>query len=218
MMDRGTTDLASTGADHRRRPRRRGRALLDAIFRATLEELAERGYSNLNMERIAARARVSKASLYRRWRNRMELVMDAVRHAIPEPAQIPDTGSLRGDLVAALQQAAQFLEGPAGEALPGLLSDAFRDPERTAEMRRRAQASSDGVMWEILRRAARRGEIDLRAVTPCRMEVGQALLRNYFLFRGSPIPDRFIDAIVDEVILPLLRASPQANGESAPID
>jgi hypothetical protein len=74
------------------------------------------------MERIAERARASKASLYRRWPTRIELVMDAVYHTHPDPISTPDTGSLRGDLLAALRQAASLLTGPTGEALRGLLT------------------------------------------------------------------------------------------------
>jgi AcrR family transcriptional regulator len=66
--------------DHRTLPRRRGDVLNSAIFEATLDELAEVGYPKLTMERVAARAGASKASVYRRWPSRMELVLDAVHH------------------------------------------------------------------------------------------------------------------------------------------
>ncbi|MEU4744544.1 helix-turn-helix domain-containing protein, partial [Actinosynnema sp. NPDC023658] len=59
--------------DHRKQPRRRGEELNAAIYRATLEELAEVGYAKLTMERVAERARTGKAALYRRWSSRMEL-------------------------------------------------------------------------------------------------------------------------------------------------
>jgi Bacterial regulatory proteins, tetR family len=87
---------AGAMADHRSRPRRRGRALDEAIYRATLDELAEHGYAKLTMEGVADRARAGKASLYRRWPTRVELVLDAVAHTLPDPLTVPDTGSLRG--------------------------------------------------------------------------------------------------------------------------
>jgi hypothetical protein len=62
------------------------------------------------MERIAERAWASKASLYRRWPTHL----DAVYHTLPDPTLMPDTGNLRGDLLAALRQTAKLLAGSAG--------------------------------------------------------------------------------------------------------
>ena len=71
-------------ADHRKGPRRRGEALFQAIYDATLAELVASGYAGMAMERVAARARTSKASLYRRWPSRAELVADAIRHCVAD--------------------------------------------------------------------------------------------------------------------------------------
>lgn len=211
-MVSGRSDGAVPDTDHRKRPRRRGKALDDAIFRATLEELSETGYANLTMEGVAQRARAGKASLYRRWPTRVELVMDAVQHAFPNPSSPVDTGSLRGDLLATLRASAELLAGPAGEALRGVLSDVLRDPARTAEARRSTQGRGGRVMSEIARRAAARGEIDMAAVTPRRLEAGLALLRHHFLFNGVPTPDTVLVEIVDDVVLPLLGRAPDPPG------
>jgi AcrR family transcriptional regulator len=192
------------GTDHRKLSRRRGDALNAAIFQATLDELAEVGYAKLTMERVAERARTGKASLYRRWPSRMELAMDAVYHSLPDPDSPPDTGSLRGDLLALLRRNAELLAGPAGEALRGLLSDVLRDRTRTTQLRRHSRGAGRRAMQEIVRRAAERGEIDNSAITPRRLEVGQAMLRQEFLFSDVPIPDSVIIEIVDQVIVPLL--------------
>lgn len=189
--------------DHRHQPRRRGEALHTAIYQATLDELAAGGYAALTMEKVAERARASKASLYRRWPTRMELVMETVYHMLPDPTATPDTGELRGDLIAGLQQMARLLAGPAGEALRGVLSDVLSDPARTAEVRRHSQGNGRRIMQEIARRAVERGEIKAESVTPQRLLAGQALLRHHFLFDHGPIPDELIVQIVDEVILPL---------------
>jgi AcrR family transcriptional regulator len=189
--------------DHRRLPRRRGEALHDAIFQATLDELAEVGYANLTMEGVARRAKASKASLYRRWPSRMELAVEAVYHALPDPTSLPDTGSLRGDVLAALRQGAELFTGPAGEALRGLLSDALRDGARTAELREHSQGNGRRIMREVTSRAVERGEIKADAITPRRLDVAQAMLRQQFLFEGVPIPDHVLVEIVDEVIVPL---------------
>lgn len=190
--------------DHRRQPRRRGEALNAAIFQATLDELAEVGYAGLTMERVAERARASKASLYRRWPSRIELAMDAVYHALPDPASPPDTGSLRGDLLATLRRNAELLAGPAGEAMRGLLSEALGDEARASRIRQNSQGATRRTMQEIANRAVARGEIEPAAITPRRLDAGPAILRHYFLFGGVPIPDEVIVGIVDEVLVPLL--------------
>jgi AcrR family transcriptional regulator len=177
--------------DHRTRPRRRGDALNSAIFKATLDELAEVGYARLTMERVAARAGASKASVYRRWPTRMELALDAVHRLAPDPAF--------------MRSAADLLAGPAGEALRGLLGDALADPSRTLELRKHSRGTGHRVMQGIVNRAVARGEISSTAVTPLRIDVAQAMLREQFLFHGLPIPDAAIEAIVDELVVPLFQ-------------
>ena len=196
--------------DHRTRPRRRGDVLHGAIFEATLDELAEVGYAKLTMERVAARAGASKASVYRRWPSRMELALDAVHHLAPDPTHAPDTGSLRGDVLAFMRAAADLLAGPGGEALRGLLGDALADPSRTLELRKHSRGTGHRVMQELARRAVERGEITSDAITPRRLDVAQAMLREQFLFHGPPIPDAVIVEIVDEIVLPLFFGNVQA--------
>lgn len=191
--------------DHRRGPRRRGEALHAAIYAATLAELTEVGYAGLTMERVADRAAASKASLYRRWPSRMELALDAVRSLVPDPDAPPDTGTLRGDLLALMGIVAGLLAGPAGEALRGALGDALPDAARTAELRRRSPGNSVRAMREIARRAAARGEIDPAPISELRLEVGPALLRHQFLFAGETLDDAVLVEVVDEVVVPLLR-------------
>ena len=183
--------------DHRTRPRRRGEVLNSAIYQATLDELTEVGYARLTMERVAERAGASKASLYRRWASRMELALDAVHHLAPDPASAPDTGSLRGDLLSWMRLAGHLLDGPAGEALRGLLGDALSDPSRTLELRRRSRGTGHRAMQEITGRSVKRGEIDAAAVTPRRLDVGQSMLREQLLVSEAPIPDTMIMEMVD---------------------
>lgn len=190
--------------DHRKQPRRRGEALHAAIFQATLDELAEVGYAKLTMERVAERARTGKASLYRRWPTRLELVMAAVYSVLPDPSDVADTGSLRGDLLALLRHTAAALDGAPGEAMRGLLSEALGDRGRGAALRENSQGAGRRMMHEVVRRAVERGEVEAGAVTPRRLDVGQAMIRQYFLFNGPPIPDALIVEVVDEIIVPLL--------------
>ena len=192
--------------DHRKRPRRRGAALEAAILDAAVAELVEVGYGRLSMERVAERAGASKASLYRRWPSRVELMMDAVYHVIPDPATPPDTGSLRGDLLAVLRAVAEQLAGPTGRAMGGVLGDALGDPALAARVRSHARGAGQVGMREIARRAISRGEAHPDAVTETRLQTGHALVRHHFITRGTPIPDEVLVEITDEVLLPLLRS------------
>ena len=192
-------------SDVREGPRRRsGQALVAAILEATIAELDEVGYADLSMEKVAERARASKASVYRRWPGKVALVVDAVHHALPDPAALPDTGTLRGDLLAVLRAAGEQLAGPAGRAVRGVLGDVLRDPERAEQFRARTRGNSAAMIETVLRRAHRRGELDADAVTRRQREVGPALMRSHFLTNDGPVPDEVIVGIVDEVVLPLL--------------
>ena len=193
-----------TAADHRTLPRRRGEQLEKAILEAAFAELGEVGYANLTIERVAARARTGKASVYRRWPSRADLVSDVFHSLLPDPEAPPDTGTLRGDLLATFRQTAAFLAGPAGEALRGLLADVLPDAARTAELRRRSNQTSARTLEVIAGRAVARGEIHETSVTPWRLQAGPALLRQQFLFEGPHRLDAAIPAIVDEVLIPLL--------------
>jgi AcrR family transcriptional regulator len=197
-------DGAAPDPDHRKRPRRRGEALFAAIYQAVVDELAESGYAGLTMERVAERAQTGKASLYRRWPNRFELVIDTAYHFLPQSADVADTGSLRGDLLAMLRAVSASLAGPAGQAMRGLLSEVVRDAGQAAQVRARSRGNSATAMRDVLRRAADRGEADPTAITERQMEAGISMLRFHFLTHGAPIPEETIVGIVDEVMLPLL--------------
>jgi AcrR family transcriptional regulator len=194
-------------AGHRGQPRRRGEELYAAIFEATLAELAAAGYSRLAMERVAARAGASKASLYRRWPNRAELVVAALRHHYRGPETIPDTGNLRDDVLALLRLGATRLNGVFGEAARGLMAESLTDPDRTASLRANMFTTRNRLMREILDRAATRGDISPAAVTPQLIELAPALVDHHFLMHGTPIPDEVLTGIVDNVLLPLLTAA-----------
>jgi AcrR family transcriptional regulator len=194
--------------DHRKGPRRRGEALYTAIFEATLAELAEAGYWGLAMERIAARAHASKASLYKRWPNRAELVIAAMRHQGGQPEPAPDTGSVREDVLTLLRRGAERLDSLFGEVARGLMAENLTDPDRMANLRANMFTSRNRLMTEIMERAAARGEIPRAAIKPHVIEFAPALVDYHFLVHGAPIPDQVLLRIVDDLLLPLLTGRP----------
>lgn len=203
-MTATTRAQASGNADHRTKPRRRGEALLAAIFDATLAELAEVGYARLAMERIAARAHTSKASLYKRWPNRVELVLAALRHHRGTPVPTPDTGNLREDVLTLLRHGATLLDGIMGEVVRGLMAESLTGPIPIATVRTNMFEARNQRMREVFIRAADRGEIPASAIQPQLVGVAPALVDHHFLFHGAPIPDEVLTGIVDGILLPLL--------------
>lgn len=192
-------------ADFRSKPRRRGDVLTHNIFRAAMAELAEFGYSGVSMERVAERAGTGKASLYRRWSNRAELMMDALRHHFPLEAQLPDTGSLREDCLTMMRMIQGLLSGPVGQAARGLMSEAIKDPELAEAARARIIDSGNEMMLELLRRGHARGEVRTEALNLLVAGVGPAVMRQHFLMYGAPIQDSFLEEVVDLVIIPLVK-------------
>lgn len=193
--------------DHRKRPRRRGQALEEAILKATLEEIAAVGYESLRMERVAERARTGKASVYRRWPGKVALVLAAAYHALPDPADVGDTGTLRGDLIAVIGSAVDVVSGLAGLALRGLISDALLDPEAAKELDAHALNRTAGALREAVRRAHDRGEVDIRRITEMQLDAAVLLARYHLLARRGPVSLEMVTRLVDEIALPLLLAS-----------
>lgn len=169
--------MSMTEDDHRRRPRRRGEALVAAIFEATIDELVEKGYPALTMESVAQRAGASKASLYRRWETRAELVMDAVYRMAPMPEQIPDAGELRADLSRCCDRQPQPSKAARGHSVAGFTADSLADNVRIDELRTKSQGRNRKLIAEVMRRAGTRGNFE-ETVLPIRLEVGAALIRN----------------------------------------
>ena len=186
------------------RHRRRGTELEQAILAATWEELAAVGYAALSMEGVADRAGTSKAVLYRRWRNRAELVLAALRQHRPMlSGEIPDTGSLREDVLTLLRRVSAGIAEIGPTTVFGLLDELSAKPEAIAYFHAR-QAGAETVR-AILHAAAQRGEVRRDRLTPRVSVVPLDLARHELLLTRATVPDAVIVEIVDEVFLPLVR-------------
>ncbi|MGV9677269.1 TetR/AcrR family transcriptional regulator [Nocardia sp. NPDC003482] len=195
-------------ADQAIRRRRRGPELERALLDAAWDELVASGYAALTMEAVAARAKTGVAVLYRRWANKDELVRAAIEHqGRTRPVGAPDTGSLRGDLLALIESANAGRAGFAavvGAALNGLMADTGLTPAQL-----RVQLIGDRPLWsdEVYRRAHQRGELDLDRVPPDVLALPFDLVRHDLLMTMEPLPPERITAIVDDIFLPLVRGT-----------
>lgn len=195
---------AQTSAPRRRR---HGAELESALLDAAWEELVEVGYGRLTMGSVAARAQTSEPVLYRRWPNKDELVLAALEHyRSGHTVELPDTGTLRGDLLAALtgmgRTSADFFATAGAAAISGLLSDTGMTQtqvrDRILGEQRLARVRT------IYQRAHDRGELDLDRVPAAVLALPFDLVRHDLLMGLGPIPTARIRSIVDELVLPLV--------------
>ena len=110
--------------------RRRGKVLETAIFEIVLRELAETGYVNFSIERVAAKAGTSKPVIYRRWPTRARLVYAALRATRPVlSSEPPDTGTVRGDLMVILHRVSEMVDELRPEVFFGLIAELLHERE-----------------------------------------------------------------------------------------
>lgn len=182
------------------RPRVEGDRELE-ILEATLAVLADVGYDRLTMDAVATRAKASKATLYRRWTNKVSLVIDALVHS-KGPHEAPDTGSLKGDLEAVFCGMGGLVD-PATVATFGAVVTALtRDPEFAEAFRRDVlgpKIAASRLIWE---RAAARGELrdglDLDLFEPA---LAGIVLHRVFVMGEVPDPG-LISRVIDQILVP----------------
>jgi AcrR family transcriptional regulator len=172
----GAPDLRA--AAPRRRPNGRSARVRAAVLAATVDELAERGYGDLSIEAVAARAGVNKTTIYRRWSGRPALVLDAMLEFSRQTVPVPDTGTLAGDLLELGSSIASNLASPAVLAVLRALVAAGREPAIAEASRRYWRARFD-LVAEVVERASARGELMPRAPSDAIVEalIGPLYLR-----------------------------------------
>jgi AcrR family transcriptional regulator len=183
-----------------RRPGGRTARVRAAAIVATLAELADVGYSALSLESVAKRAGVGKTTLYRRWGTREELVLEAMLERAGEHISVPDTGSLREDLLELARTTAANAAAPEVAAMArAVAAEAPHDP-RLAAANRRFWAERLALDGAIVERAIERGEVE-SGTDPLRViesVLGPIHLR--LLLTGEVVDRRFLEGIVGTVL------------------
>ncbi|KHL96298.1 hypothetical protein QW71_07510 [Paenibacillus sp. IHB B 3415] len=182
--------------------RRRGKELEAAILKAVREELQEQGYSNLTMDGVAERSGTSKAVLYRRWANRAEIVLAAIRERVPLPLEeVPDYGNLRDDVCGVLRSMNQNNIEVMMKAFYGLVTEIGAMPLASLIF---PEGRQNRTMTIVLQRAVERGEVSAESVTPRMLILPADLARHELMLYNKPMSEETIANIVDEVFLPLV--------------
>lgn len=191
---------AAQAAEAHTRPRVEGEREQE-ILDATIDTLAEVGYDRLTMDAVAARAKASKATLYRRWNSKAQLVIDALISE-KEPMTAPDTGSLRGDLLGAFCGMGGLTDGRQIAILGSVITAMARDAEFAEAFRRDFIGPKKAISTEMYRRAQERGELkdDLDLELIAAALPGIVLHRTFLL--GEPPTEELIAKVVDQIILP----------------
>jgi len=201
--------MGSTPGNDSKQTRRRGAELESAILDAAWEQLIAEGYEHFTVDTVAARARTSKPVLYRRWKTREDLLRDTVRHrGAADPPSIPDTGTLRGDLLALLTRANND-RNPMAALVSSMLGSYYNQAGPTpAELREAFLTPRGSIVEQVVNRAVERGEIDPARLTPRIIDLPFDLFRHEMMMTLKPVPDHVLRQIVDDIFIPLVAAQP----------
>ena len=186
--------------------RRRGAELEQAILDAAWEQLIAEGYEHFTINTVAARARTSKPVLYRRWKTRDDLLRATVRHVGAASApSIPDTGTLRGDLLALLANANSTTRNPVAALVSSMLGSYYNQTGPTpAELREAFLSQRGSAVEQVVNRAVERGEVDPARLTPRIIALPFDLFRNEMMMTLKPVPNHVLRQIVDDIFIPLV--------------
>jgi AcrR family transcriptional regulator len=173
------------------------------LLAVTLQLLQEHGYDRLTVDAVAATARASKATVYRRWPSKAELVLAAFIEGVRQIAVPPETGTLRGDLLHLGRAICQQAQQQAG-TIRAVLVEASRHPALNDALQHQFLDERKALIQEILQQAADRGEIDESVISDELWD----LLPGYLIFRSimpsRPATEHTVQALVDDVIIPSL--------------
>lgn len=187
----------------RKRDPKRDEDILDSA----IEVLAESGYNGMTMDMVASRAKAGKATVYRRWSSKAELVVDAIahlKHSEIDLESLPDTGTLRGDLLALFNPETAEAGERKMRIMAGLASVLLENPQL-------AEAGDTAIVepWAninriLMVRARTRGEISVNADINAVSRIIPSMAAYRALVQRKPFDLSFLTTIIDGVLLPAL--------------
>lgn len=178
-----------------------------AILNAAIDVLAESGYDGMTMDMVASRAKAGKATVYRRWSSKAELILDAVSHLKRGQINLeslPDTGTLRGDLLALFKPDSADEAERKMRVMAGLASVLLQNPQ-LAEAGNAAIVEPWAVVNRLLMvRSLERGEISASADIDAACQVLPSMAAYRALIQRRPFDLQFLTTMIDGVLLPAL--------------
>ncbi|MDT9756955.1 MULTISPECIES: TetR/AcrR family transcriptional regulator [Bacillaceae] len=191
--------------------RRRGDALYESIYNATIELIKKVGYINLTFQEIAKAAKTSRTVIYRRWQTKLDLIHEIMVYKMKKVLdgelidKIEDTGSLRGDLLQllTLYNKAYLEVGP--EIMNAILFEMGQNNKKMTEITVNATNKNILVMQKLLGFAKARGE-KIKEVSETTLTLPFDLIRVEYLMRKGVIHEKRLELLVDEILLPVFLA------------
>ena len=208
-FDSGTATETPPSAESfgRMAGRPRSEAREQAILDAALELLVEVGYDNLSMDALADRARASKATIYRHWSGKAEVVAEAMRCRATHNSVPPDTGSLRQDLLSMFTEMCDAMTEDGGGLVAGVLWAMQSDPVLAGLVREQILERKQAVAAAVVRQAIARGELSPTADPRVVAEVLPAMVFMRRLITGERLDDEFVTHVIDDILIPSLKGT-----------
>jgi AcrR family transcriptional regulator len=181
-------------------PQPRGSAFVRAVLDVTLSLLAEVGFERLSIPEVAERAGVNKTSIYRRWPSKDDLVRDALAVAMNHADDPPNTGELRGDLIALARTVAAFTQSRVGTALIRIMLAEGGNPEVRALANAAYSEAGKHGPWIVIQNAMQRGELSVNADPSLMLfTIAGAIMHRVFVEQRDA-SNEFLIQIVDLVL------------------
>jgi AcrR family transcriptional regulator len=181
-----------------------------AIRNAVMHELAEVGYGRLSIEAVARRAGVGKTAIYRRWSNKLEMVLEIVSGVAERSVPMPDTGSFAADLQLLMFIVSKALQHRiASQIIPDLMAEAARTPKIAETLQRALRTHQLAVGEKIVGQAVERGELPAGTDPELAVDLMLGPLYWRLAVARTPIDDDYLEKLVDSVTT-ALRGTPPA--------
>lgn len=209
-MNSVPTASPETSGEDSGRQRKRGVELERAIKDATLAELACGGYGSVTIESVAARAQTGKASIYRRWATKQDLVLDSLGDLLTGPLlgavdmPLDDTVTTRDALLSLVRRISTLMTGLAGDAMRSILGESLRDAAFCSTFECEFFDPRKQVLLRLLERGVRRGEVRPEAVSALVPEILAGTLIHRVVVRRKPIGDAELVELVDGFVMPAI--------------
>ena len=191
--------VAKSGRGRPRSPETRAK-----ILKAAYEMLNEVGFMDLTIEGVAARSGVGKPTIYRRWKTKSALAMDAFLEAVNPELAFPDTGSAQDDFREQMQKIVKLMKSPRGEVLASVIGCGQAEEELIAAFRENWLIPRRKDAKRIFQRGVERGELRSDVDVEVAIDALYSPLFYRLLLKHQPLTEKFVDELVDVVMKGLI--------------
>jgi AcrR family transcriptional regulator len=180
-----------------------------AIRNAVMNELAEVGYGRLSIEAVARRAGVGKTAIYRRWSNKLEMVLEIVSDVAGRAVPLPDTGTFAGDLQLLMMIVSKALQHRiASQIIPDLMAEASRNPQIAETLQRALRTHQTSVGDKLVGQAVARGELPPDADPELAVDLILGPLYWRLSVARNPLSDDYLEKLTEAVMAALRSGTP----------